>query len=419
MNEITPCDRKKIIRQIKLFGKSLGLQVGITTPQINELAINKFIAWLEDGHHGTMQFMLKHHNLRVDPHELMPGVKSIICCRLDYAPENFINFTKKNSETDMVQITPYAKCRDYHKIMRHRLQQLAQHLNIFIDTDMNRNNEGKSFQYRVFCDSAPIMEKTLAMQAGLGWIGKNTLLISKTAGSYSFLGEIYTDLDLNLNFDTTSCFAHDSSSPQPQPTSMMNDYENANCGSCTKCLEVCPTKALHLPYSLDAPRCIAYLTIEHTGAIAPELRHLIGIKIFGCNECQRCCPWNHKQVNCSKDQHQRGEGSINNTDITENLSPLPPWNSTELSLAQLFLWDETTYLHHTTGTPLRRLGYERWLRNLAIALGNSTPTTENLAALTKRINDKTSTELVREHIEWAILKLSNHQNRTAFPVSTS
>ena len=320
----------ELTQKIKLWAKELGfIGVGITDTNLGEDTAY-FRSWIKNGYHGEMQYLERHENLRFNPDLLMPNTKSVICCLMQYPPDSVD-----------IPIASYAHGRDYHKIMRKKLLELAKKISEVVNCD-----------YRVFCDSAPVLEKSLAAKSGLGWIGKNCLLINSKIGSYTFLGEIYIDLSLET------------------------DQEVLNrCGNCSRCLNSCPTKALFTPYQIDARRCISYLTIEYRGIIPEGLRSLIGNKIFGCDACQKCCPWNR----------------FAKLEIKKHF--------TDLSLAELFLWNEEKFLKATEGTVLRRLGYECWLRNIAVALGNSPKTTENIAALKARENYPR--ELVREHVKWA------------------
>lgn len=399
-------DCKPLIAKIKLWGHSLGLtQIGVTTPQLSAQQIAKLNEWLANGYYGTMSFMQQHQDLRIAPYKLMPGVASIICCRMDYPqPQITSDITISN------HISPYALTRDYHKVMHQRLSKLTKKI---MELEEYRN-----FQYRIFCDSAPVLEKSLAAQAKLGWIGKNTLLINKQSGTNSFLGEIYTDLPLasfmassviksgaataayEATHSDTCSDARDSGGGENSNCDINcdiheeKDRHSGSCGACTLCLDACPTKALYAPYSLDARRCIAYLTIEHQGAIAEELRALLGTKIFGCTICQKCCPWNGDATKPEKINVETTSWAVGKIDRAE----WAEWQSA--TLAQLFLWNEETYLARTAGTPLRRLGHIRWLRNIAIALGNSPPSPENCAALTARLDHPSA--LVREHVTWAL-----------------
>lgn len=341
----------KLLANIKLWSKELGFQqIGITKPNPNRQIIAHLNNWLDHKLYGDMDFMLNHRNQRIYPEQLLPEVKSIICCSMNYLGD--IPNPKNH-------IAAYAQGHDYHKIMRKRLKQLAQKTAGGLGEESQQN-----FRFRVFCDSAPIFEKGFATQAGLGWTGNNTLLINSKLGSYFFLGEIYTNLEL----------------PTDQP------FSQNLCGRCNKCLKSCPTKALIAAKTLDANRCIAYLTIEHKGHIPEELRTLIGTKIYGCDICQQCCPWN-RFAKISDEQLLATHSYLN-----------------KIPLSELFLWDEQTYLANTAGSPLLRLGHQRWLRNIAIALGNSSPTKENLNALQQRINHPSP--IVREHAQWALQQIA-------------
>lgn len=327
--------------QIKFLAKEFGFaKIGIANLNLHDQQ-KRFANFLEHKFYGDMHYLTRYQDLRNNPKKLFPTLKSIISCSMLYeAP-----LSKDNSQNALDNIAAYAKQRDYHKVMRQQLNNFAKKIN-----DIAPHN------YRVFCDSAPLFEKTLAASAGLGWIGKNGLLINNQYGSYIFLGEIFTDLSF----------------PEDKPA-------KNRCGKCERCLNICPTKALLAPYSLDATRCIAYLTIEYRGVIPINLRPLIGEKIFGCDLCQQVCPWNKF---AKKDSNKKF------------------LNLEHQSLADLFLWDEKKFLETTAGTVLRRLNYECWLRNIAIALGNSKPSKANLNALKLR-QDHTS-NLVRNHVEWAL-----------------
>jgi epoxyqueuosine reductase len=389
-----------LINKIKLWGIEIGFaQIEITFPQLQDQQQSANLAhWLHNGNNGEMLFMHQHLAMRSNPHKLMPEAQSVICCRLDY-PNNTAANSPAFSPEEIISY--YALCHDYHKTMRIYLQRLAKK----IAQEVNE----QSFHYRIFCDSAPLLEKALAAQAGVGWQGKNSLLINDRSGSYFFLGEIFTNLTLvphnngAANIATTNTNTAINSAPLKI---------SSRCGTCTKCIESCPTQALsqNTPYVLDARRCIAYLTIEHQREIPVELRPLIGTRIFGCTACQQCCPWNKKSphIDINIQQLHLSPAAEQNTAF----SPKPSWlellyaghNNLSHSLATLFLWDEAVYLKNSEGTPLRRLGYERWLRNIAIALGNSEATSTNLAALHARSTYPSA--LVREHVAWAIRNLS-------------
>lgn len=339
--------------EIRQWGLELGFQqVGITDvdlsarePQLEE--------WLKKNFHGEMDYMQKHGMKRARPAELMPGTLRVISVRMDYLPAD-TNMIATLNNPELAYVSRYALGRDYHKLIRKRLDQLAHKIQSKIG-DMG---------YRAFCDSAPVMEKPLAEKAGLGWIGKHTNLINSKAGSWFFLGEIFTDLPLPLDEPVTK----------------------SHCGTCTSCIDVCPTQAIVGPYQLDARRCISYLTIELRGSIPLELRPLIGNRIYGCDDCQLFCPWNKFA------KHTR----------EKEFHPRHRLDSAEL--LTLFAWSEDEFLRYTEGSAIRRIGHECWLRNIAVALGNA-PRSENIiAALRERLQHPS--ELVREHVEWALARLN-------------
>lgn len=305
--------------------------------------------WLDAGYHGTMDYLEKHGMLRARPAELVPGTLSVISARMDYLPGDTAA-AQRLADGEAAYISRYALGRDYHKMMRKRLQKLAERIAEAVGP----------FGYRVFVDSAPLLEKALARNAGLGWIGKNTLVINRKAGSWFFLGEILLDFPLPAN--------------QEQPRN--------HCGTCSACLEVCPTQAFVAANTLDARRCISYLTIEYKGSIDPELRPLMGNRVFGCDDCQLVCPWN------------RFAKPTAETDF------MPRHGLDNVGLSELFMWTEEEFLKRTEGSPIRRAGYESWLRNLAIGLGNAPSTIPVLEALQLRRSHPS--ELVREHVEWAL-----------------
>ena len=305
--------------------------------------------WLSDGLYGSMEWMARHGDRRARPHELIPGTLRVISVGLDYGSDDDEEAWATLEDGERAYVARYALGRDYHKLMRNRLQKLADRL----------QQEFGPFGHRVFVDSAPVLERALARNAGLGWIGKHTCLIDRAGGSWFFLGEIYVDIPLPLDTPAT-----------------------AHCGTCTRCIDICPTQAIVAPYRLDARRCISYLTIEHEGAIPEALRPAIGNRIFGCDDCQLVCPWNKfAKRTVEPDFHAR-----NNLD--------------KATLAQLFAWTETEFLSRTEGSAIRRSGHERWLRNIAVALGNASTTPEVLQALDARKDDPSP--LVREHVAWAL-----------------
>ena len=341
-------DYAALARSIDGWGKELGFQaVGIADADLSA-AEPRLLEWLAQGRHGEMEYMAS--PLRARPAALKPGTLRVISCRMDYASSfhdewSFIG--KKNT----AYIAKYARGRDYHKVVRGRLQKLCDRIQA----------EVGEFGYRVFSDSAPVMEVELATRAGLGWRGKHTLLLDRDAGSWFFLGEIYTDLPLPVGV--------------PQ--------EN-HCGSCQRCIDVCPTRAITGPYQLDARRCISYLTIEHKSAIPEELRPLIGNRVYGCDDCQLVCPWNRFAKVSRESDFQVRNGLDNST------------------LVDLFAWTEEQFDERMRGSPIRRIGYERWLRNLAVGLGNAPTSPQVVEVLVARKNHPSA--LVREHVEWALAR---------------
>ncbi len=335
--------------QIQDWARELGFQqVGITDVDLGEHP-QYLERWLAAGYQGDMHYMSKHAERRSHPEQLIPGTLRVISLRMDYWQDDTQAIDVLQSK-DRAYISRYALGRDYHKLIRKRLAQLAQRI----------ENASAGGQYRAFVDSAPVLERAVAENAGLGWIAKNTMLINPQAGSWFFLGEIYTDLPLPV------------AAPQT----------DTHCGTCTACLDICPTSAFAGPNQLDARRCISYLTIEHFGSIDEELRPLMGNRIFGCDDCQLVCPWNKfAQVTAENDFK-------------------PRHGLADVQLIDLFMWEEADFLKKTEGSAIRRIGYERWLRNLAVALGNAPSSPAIIAALESRENHSSS--LVREHIEWAL-----------------
>ncbi|MEI7949897.1 MAG: tRNA epoxyqueuosine(34) reductase QueG [Gammaproteobacteria bacterium] len=341
-----------LTQQIKTWGRELGFQqVGIADVDVQEHA-GHLQEWLKQQYHGEMHYMERHAGLRSEPAQLVPGTLRVISVRMDYLPAGTETIHVLHNP-QQAYLSRYALGRDYHKLIRKRLQQLAERI----------QQEVGEFGYRAFVDSAPVLERALAEKAGLGWIGKNTMLINKRAGSWFFLGELFTDLPLAL--DAKAEF---------------------HCGTCTACLEVCPTQAFVGPNLLDARRCISYLTIELRGSIPLELRPLIGNRVFGCDDCQLCCPWNKF------------------SSPTRETAFTPRHQLDRAQLLDLFNWSETEFLSNTEGSPIRRIGYECWLRNLAVALGNAPTSPQLIAALQSR--QAHASMLVQEHVAWA---LARHQ----------
>ncbi|MGD8935606.1 MAG: tRNA epoxyqueuosine(34) reductase QueG [Thiogranum sp.] len=349
-------DFHALAARIKQWGKELGFQrVGITGTDLADDE-QRLAAWLERDFHGEMDYMRSHGRKRSRPRELLPGTLRIVSARMDYWPAQAEDAHRMLADPLRGYISRYALGRDYHKVLRRRLQRLAQR----IEAETGR------FGYRAFCDSAPVLEKALARNAGLGWIGKHTNLIDAGSGSWFFLGELFTDLPL----------------PVDPPGS-------AHCGTCTACLDVCPTGAIEAPWQLDARRCISYLTIELRGPIPEPLRPLIGNRIYGCDDCQLVCPWN------------RFAQPTPETDF------LPRHALDRSTLSALFAWDEPEFLARTEGTPIRRIGHECWLRNIAVALGNAPPHADVIAALAARRTHPSA--LVREHVAWALQQQAARQ----------
>jgi epoxyqueuosine reductase len=336
---------------IRAWAAELGFaQVGISgiDPGEHERYLQR---WLDAGYHGEMDWMARHGNKRSRPEQLVPGTARVISLRMDYLPAG-AEPEDVLASSEKAYVSRYALGRDYHKLVRKRLAQLARRI----------EDAAQAGRYRAFVDSAPVLERAFAEQAGLGWIAKNTMLINPEAGSWFFLGELYTDLPLPLD------------APQ----------EEKHCGTCTACLEACPTGAFAGPFELDARRCISYLTIEHEGSIDPELRPLMGNRVFGCDDCQLCCPFN-------KFAARTGEADF-----------APRHGLDDAELAELMLWEEQDFLDRTEGSPLRRIGHERWLRNLAVALGNAPTSDAVLDALRRRREHPSA--LVRDHVAWALAR---------------
>lgn len=357
-------DWAELTKQIKQWGIELGFQqIGICDTNLS-VAEAQLKNWLDAGFHGEMQFMAKHGSKRTRPEELVPGTVRVIMARMNYLPPNAnIKKTLRNKKKGFV--SRYATGSDYHKLIRKRLQKLAKRI----------TDEIGCHDYRCFADSAPVMEKPLAIKAGLGWQGKNTLVLNRKAGSYFFLGSMYTSLPL-----------------------MVDDVEAKDeCGSCSACMKICPTSAIVKPYVLDARRCISYLTIELKGSIPVEFRPLIGNRVYGCDDCQLCCPWN-RFANITDEKHFHPRHNLNDSD-----------------LLTLFSWTEAEFLTRTEGSPIRRIGHQRWLRNIAVGLGNAPYSQAILDALTAKRSYPG--ELVQEHVEWAITQQQNARDNSEAPQS--
>ena len=346
-------DLGALVKKIKTWGQELGFaEIGIARADVSS-ASPQLLRWLELGRHGEMHYMAKHAALRAQPQALVPGTLSVISARLPYWPRA-TDAQAVLADGGLGYVSRYALGRDYHKTFRLRLQKLAERIS------QSGTGADAPHAYRVFADSAPVMEVELARQAGIAWRGKHTLSLTR-AGSWHFLGEIYSTLPL----------------PPDEPI-------GEHCGSCTRCLDACPTGAIVAPYEVDARRCISYLTIELDGAIPEEFRPLIGNRIYGCDDCQLCCPWNRFA--------QQGDGEF-----------APRHGLDTAQLTELFAWSEQQFNDRLAGNPIRRIGHERWLRNIAIGLGNGEATPATLAALNSRAEHPSP--LVREHVAWALARL--------------
>jgi epoxyqueuosine reductase len=337
--------------RVKRWGRELGFDAVAIAGTDLARDEARLIEWLGRGWHGEMDYMARHGARRARPAELVPGTISIITARLNYEAPGTRDAWETLEDPSSAFVSRYALGRDYHKILRAKLQALADRMVA----------ELGSFHYRVFTDTAPVMEVSLASMGGLGWRGKHTLLLSRDAGSMFFLGELFVSLDL----------------ARDEPTS-------AHCGTCEKCIEVCPTQAIVAPYQLDARRCVSYLTIEHHGPIPEELRPLMGNRIYGCDDCQLVCPWN-KYARAANDS----DFAVRN-------------NLDRASLIELFAWTEEEFMRRFEGSAIRRIGHEKWLRNIAVALGNAPTSGDVIAALAGRSDHPSA--LVREHVRWALAR---------------
>ncbi len=349
-------DLASLATSLKHWGRELGFgAVAIAGIELDQ-ASARLRTWLAAGRHGEMDYMARHAELRADPGLILPGALRVITARMDYLPRSagpdwIEHEAQRLADGEAAAVSIYARGRDYHKVLRARLQQLATRI----------EQVAGPYGYRVATDSAPVMEVELAQASGLGWRGKHTLLLSREAGSMFFLGEILTDL--------------------PLPADAPGD---AHCGSCSRCLESCPTQAITAPYQVDARRCISYLTIEHRGAIPEEFRAAIGNRVYGCDDCQLACPWN---------KYAR-RASTPDFDVRHGLDAA--------TLVELFAWTESEFEQRHAGSAIRRIGHEAWLRNIAIGLGNAPRSEAVLAALRARADDVS--DLVRSHVAWALAR---------------
>jgi epoxyqueuosine reductase len=346
-----------LVQNIQTWAHELGFsQIGIADVDLSSAEAG-LSAWLAAGFHGDMHYMAAHGLKRARPAELIPGTVSVITARMDYLPLSTsddwqaVEFSRLQRPTEAI-ISSYARGRDYHKVMRSRLQKLGEKIAAHVE----------KLGHRAFTDSAPVLEAELAARSGQGWRGKHTLILNREAGSMFFLGEIYIDMALPPSEAVT-----------------------AHCGSCTACIDVCPTQAIIAPHKLDARRCISYLTIEHAGSISVELRPLIGNRIYGCDDCQLICPWNKFAQRSALPDFDERQGL------------------TGQQLVTLFAWTEAQFLSYTEGSAIRRIGHERWLRNIAVAMGNALQAGCDdgiRAALEARLGHES--ELVKEHVQWAL-----------------
>ena len=346
-------DSHKLAEEIKVWGQELGFQqVGITDINMREHA-EHLQDWLKKNYHGEMAYMADHGDMRYRPEKLVPKTLRIITVRMDYMPPE-IETLKIINSPQQAYISRYALGRDYHKLMRKRITQLGKKINAAL-ADLNLE-----CNYRAFVDSAPVLERGLAQKSGQGWIGKNAMLINPKAGSYFFLGELFTDLPLPID----------------------KPFEEMHCGSCRACIDFCPTGAIVDNHIVDGRKCISYLTIELKGSIPEDLRSKMGNRVFGCDDCQLCCPWN----------------KFSKPSVEPDFTPRHQLDSA--TLIELFSWDEQTFLSKTEGTPIRRAGHERWLRNIAVGLGNANFHNDIINALNSRLDFDSL--LVKEHVLWAL-----------------
>ena len=379
-------DFSQLARDIVTWGQELGFaELGIAN---TELSVEEahLDAWLDAGRHGEMDYMARHGARRARPSEMVPGTIRVITARLDYLPRLAQDPEAVLADSRKAYISRYALGRDYHKVVRQRLQRLVDRIGEAVPNSIDASDAISgatsvpdpvaNYRYRVFTDSAPVLEVALAAKAGLGWRGKHTLLLTRDAGSFFFLGEIYTDLPLPVT-------------PPVTP----------HCGTCRACLDVCPTGAIVAPYELDARRCISYLTIELKGSIPENLRALIGNRVYGCDDCQLVCPWN-KYAQPSDEADFDVRHGLDDADLTE-----------------LFAWTESDFNVRMEGSAIRRIGFERWLRNLAVGLGNASYSEEIVDALSSRRDDASS--LVREHVAWALAEQEKKRSTAKMGLATS
>ena len=353
LTDYSQLDLRQVAANIKAWGVELGFQaIGIAGCDLGQAEV-RLLEWLAQGCHGEMDYMANHGVKRSRPQELVPGTLRVITARMTYFPPQARDSIEVMADGGKAYISRYALGRDYHKLIRARLQKLAEKI----------QREIGPFQFRAYTDSAPVMEVELASMSGLGWRGKHSLLLSREAGSWFFLGEIYTDLPLPID-----------------------EPEQNHCGTCTRCITACPTAAIVAPYQVDAQRCISYLTIELKGSIPEELRPLIGNRVYGCDDCQLACPWNKFCQHTNEPDFAVRHG-LDDAEMTG-----------------LFRWSAEEFDTRLAGSAIRRIGHERWLRNIAVGLGNAPYSEEAVAVLQSRLQHPSA--LVREHVAWALKRLT-------------
>ena len=366
----SPINYQELADNIIIWGEELGFsQLGICDIDLkaHETVLKR---WLDNNYHGNMDYMTRHGMMRARPDELVPGTVRVISVRLNYLPQN-AKFSQILKNKNKAYISRYALGRDYHKLMRKRLQQLGKKI----------SEHCQYFNYRPFVDSAPVLERPLAEKAGLGWTGKHTLLINKDAGSWFFLGELFVDIPLPVSKNEYS---------QNALQSLTTNNKTNDCGACVACLKICPTKAIVEPYVVDARRCISYFTIESPDAIPLELRPLMGNRIYGCDDCQLICPWNKFAKLSSLDDFQ------------------PRNQLDDVGLLELFDWSEEYFLTTLQGSPIRRIGYQSWQRNIIVALGNAPYSEKVVTALEKKLS--LANEFIAEHINWSLAQQKEKQS---------
>lgn len=351
MSDTLPCSPDGLVARIRDWGRELGFaSIGISGVDLGE-AETRLLDWLAAGRHGELDYMARHGAMRARPAELVPGTLSVISARMPYWPDDAADAQAVLDDGDLGYVSRYALGRDYHKVLRNRLQKLAERIESVVGP----------FGHRAFTDSAPVLEVEIARRAALGWRGKHTLLIHRDAGSMFFLGELFTTLPL-------------------PPDAPQADH----CGTCTRCIDICPTGAIVAPYQLDARLCVSYLTIELDGPIPEPLRPLIGNRIYGCDDCQLVCPWNRHAAKAVEPDFA----------VRNGLDHAP--------LSALFAWSEDEFNRRLEGSAIRRIGHERWLRNIAVALGNAPSSAAHIAALQARADH--ASPVVREHVAWALAR---------------